>query len=168
MRTLMITLLLASWALPALAQTVTIRATAISQSEKQIVLRLRSGDTLTLPMTDVVDTTSTPSVGPQTETPQRSESDSTNQLAIFPYDVRTQCAADWPTEPNMLASCEKGQQEALAALRSRSMPGHEQQAIRNHCTTQWPQNYRLRNACEEDELRALRALRTTPDQVQKR
>jgi hypothetical protein len=143
---------------PALAQTVTIRATIESLSEKEIHLRLRSGGTLTLPRVDVI-------AGDLSTGPSTKHADSTNRPApdasasgsIPTYDVRKQCSADWPTEPNALATCDKGQEEALAALRSRNMAGNERQAIRHHCAIQWPQNYRLRNACEEEAVRALRA-----------
>src|SRR5262249_45615627 len=138
-------------AAPAWAQTVALKGRIQSQSTTEAVIRLESGALVTVPIADLAsDAPDAASSGGSNlaKTPVSSSS-------VSSYDVRRQCAAEWPSDFQMRAFCEKKQQEALGNLQKRTMTSQDRQTIRRGCLGQWPTDYQMRNYCEEQQIKAL-------------
>ncbi|MGH8672797.1 MAG: hypothetical protein ACREVG_00650 [Burkholderiales bacterium] len=73
-----------------------------------------------------------------------------------------QCKAEWPTNFEMQAYCQKQQRKAVAKLNRPfplDLPAEVGAVIRSQCAQEWPDNYEMREYCEGQQIDGYRTAR---------
>ncbi len=125
-----------------------------------VVIRLSSGKTITIPKADWSSQWSEAVL----EALKRQEAERRATSSAEPpsdqgaaASIRTKCAKEWPDDFAMRKYCENKQYDGLRALRARPMTGPLAR-IRAKCAGEWPDDFTMRNYCEKKQLEALSEL----------
>jgi hypothetical protein len=150
-------LVLMCWASAALSQTVTVKATVQTQSERDVVLRLDSGGAVVVPLADVLDVAAPGASAAPHDASATRESDAyrvvrCEELREFPSLVPPETLARDLRE----LECDSLAAAPPASQAPSAVPTYD---VRQQCATRSPTDVQMRAFCEKQQQAALASLR---------